>query len=345
MQLSDYDKIIIIQCKIEIDKTIHYCGMHSHVSVVHNGKYLQEIGEQSCKRLHEAGTIRIANAIIDRIKQNTTNLRSVTLVGSAVNDNYGTWDNVFVQASIKITISGDTHPKARAIRSQVLASSKIKTEILPEHNNVERLSGLLFTIHFEQYDTLYEGLVAKLLPKENQSTPIIYTTQCTTFAKTSDIDICGYRLAQTEHPKLLILEKGRTFHNRSKVTIENLDIFLYVNSKFIYVEKHIKTQLTQLYQDIMYYVTTGEVIHLVKCIPVEVKLRYAEQCYNELIGVSFFLLPKIKDLIKNGHSKSTWHYTSPSSLATSGIYNNEDIDRLRSNVPHHVFCDQQCLTQ
>lgn len=32
MQLSDYDEIKAIQCKIEVDRTITYCGMHSHTS-------------------------------------------------------------------------------------------------------------------------------------------------------------------------------------------------------------------------------------------------------------------------------------------------------------------------
>jgi len=32
---------------------------------------------------------------------------------------------------------------------------------------------------------------------------------------------------------------------------DNLDIFAYVNSKFIYVEKHIRDQMTALYHDIL----------------------------------------------------------------------------------------------
>ncbi|KYQ52390.1 hypothetical protein ALC60_08496, partial [Trachymyrmex zeteki] len=95
-------------------------------------------------------------------------------------------------------------------------------------------------------------------------------------------------------------QKGRTFRNRSKIAIENLNIFLYVNSKFIYVEKHIKTQLTQLYRDI--------VEHHFK--PVEVLLP-----------------PIIQPLIK-----PKWHYISTTTLATSGIYNNDDIDRPRSHI-------------
>jgi len=38
LQLSDFDKTQVIQCKVEVDRTIYYCGMHSHVSIVHNGR-------------------------------------------------------------------------------------------------------------------------------------------------------------------------------------------------------------------------------------------------------------------------------------------------------------------
>lgn len=79
------------------------------------------------------------------------------------------------------------------------------------------------------------------------------TAQDTTLIRTSEFNLCGYKLIQTEHPKLLILEtqKERTFRMRSKIAVDNLDIFSYMNFKFIYVEIHIKTKLTQLYRDIM----------------------------------------------------------------------------------------------
>jgi len=50
-------------------------------------------------------------------------------------------------------------------------------------------------------------------------------------------------MIQTEHPKLFILEtqRGRTFKAKSKISVNKLDIFAYVNSEFVYVEKHIKT--------------------------------------------------------------------------------------------------------
>ncbi|KAL6254048.1 hypothetical protein P5V15_014665 [Pogonomyrmex californicus] len=77
--------------------------------------------------------------------------------------------------------------------------------------------------HFNQYDILYEGMVIKLSPRANQTTPIVYTVTIkdTTFAlaKTTEFNLCGYQLYETEHPKLIILEtqKGKTFRARSQI--------------------------------------------------------------------------------------------------------------------------------
>jgi hypothetical protein len=153
--------------------------------------------------------------------------------------------------------------------------------------------------------------------------------------------VCGYRLYNTEHPKLLILETqpGKTFKSRTRIAVDNLDIFSYVNSKFVFVEKHMKTQLTKLYRDIMEQkcalerqilenalslasvapdemasrimkepgytaVTAGEVLHLIRCVPVECRVRHTDNCYNELPveynNQSLFMLPRSRILIKNG---------------------------------------------
>ncbi|KYQ47802.1 hypothetical protein ALC60_13167, partial [Trachymyrmex zeteki] len=120
-------------------------------------------------------------------------------------------------------------------------------------------------------------------------------------------------------------------------------------------------------------VTTVEVIHLVKCIPVEVKLRYVEHCYHELPithgNTSLFLTPRSRIITRTGTQKDCsdllptmykihgawfrltpkpievlspptiqpltkpkWYYVSPTSLATSGIYSDEDLNRLRSHI-------------
>lgn len=56
LQLSNFEEIRAIQCRLEIDRTIYYCRMHSHISAVHNGRriYLQDIPREVCNRVHEA---------------------------------------------------------------------------------------------------------------------------------------------------------------------------------------------------------------------------------------------------------------------------------------------------
>jgi len=431
MQVSDFDKTSVIQCQVEIDRMVFYCGMHSHVSIVNNGRkqYTQEMGADACQRLHETGSMRLSSTIIDRITGNSTNRRSVMLAGRVTgdgschgaqySDGYGSWDNVIVQATVKVTL--------RTFEASIKRSTD--EIILPSGNRCRRTArtcqdsdgaetywtpGTTDSCHFDRYDILYEGIANKLSPKANQTSSIIYTitTRDTTFAltKTDEFSLCGYRLFRTEHPKLIILEtqRGRTFKTRSQISVDNLDIFSYVNSKFVYVEKHIKTQLTQLYRDIMEQkcalerqilknalslssiapdemayrimkapgytaVTTGEVIHLIKCVPTECRIRHTEECFNELPvsyrNESYFLLPRSRILTKKGTSrecndllpvmykmhgtwfrvsgrpievlppptiqpltKPTWRYVSPDSLATSGIYTMDDLNRLKNHI-------------
>ena len=162
--------------------------------------------------------------------------------------------------------------------------------------------------------------------------------------KTGEQPLCGYTLLSTEHPKLFLLEttKGNTFISKRKTAVENLDIFTYVNSKFVYVEKHIKRQMTALYHDVLtqrcntekkvienalslatllpdefaYTITktpghmaliAGEAVHIVKCVPVQVKIRHTTECYSELPvwqgNRTAFLTPKTHILTQHGNHR------------------------------------------
>ena len=368
LQLSEFDHVSAIQCKIEIDRTIFYCGMHSHISAVHNGRqqYIHELSADSCKKLHETGTLSLGlHGNISGLRANATNLRALTFAGTIKGDGtcsgtqysdpFGTWDDVIVQASIKITTRKLELPVKHGNDEVILPSGARCRATAEECNDADGTMTYWSALpadncHFSRYDVLYEGIAYQLSPKKTKEqtqrdSPTIYTvtTQDTTFAlaQTTETNVCGYKILRTEHPKLCILETqpGRVFKARSKVRIDNLDIFTYVNSKFIYVEKHLKTQLTQLYQDIMEQkcalerqillnalsltsiapdemahrimkspgytaVMAGEVIHLIKCVPVECRLRAVDDCYNELPVTyqnrSLFLLPRSKILTQTG---------------------------------------------
>ena len=117
----------------------------------------------------------------------------------------------------------------------------------------------------------------------------------------------------------------------------------------------------------------GEVLHIVKCIPVKVKCRKTGECYLQLPIIrgnqSFFLSPRTHILTKSGIqtncnsflpsmylfdeswykllpnpvqsiapaivkplTKVTWKCTNLSSLATSSIYPQSDLDKLRDHI-------------
>lgn len=127
MQTSDYDQISVIQCRVGIDRIIYYCGMHSHMS---NGRreYVRELGADACRRLHKTGTIMVT-ATIDKLSTNTSNWRSVTLAGrvstdgtcrgAQYTDGYGTWNDVVVQATVKVVLRSFSMPVKRSTKELI----------------------------------------------------------------------------------------------------------------------------------------------------------------------------------------------------------------------------------
>lgn len=270
--------------------------------------------------------------------------------------------------------------------------------------------------NLHQYDVLYEGLASKIVDDQaDPISPTVYSliTEDVTFAltKTKEQQLCGYTLQRTEHPKLFILETTRegTFAKKGSAPVENLDIFTYVNSKFVYVEKHIRRQMTSLYYNVVQQrcelekqvlkntlsfatiqpdefayrlmkgpgfmaVTAGEAVHIVKCIPVDVTLRKTKECYTELPvnvrNTSQYITPRSRILTKYGtmrecsyelptmyqiedtwiqitpdpHVKEpppqqlkpmttlSWKYLTPGPLAVSGIYSEQDLNKLRDHI-------------
>lgn len=119
LQASDYDTARIQQCKIDIDRTIYHCGMYSQVSVVHNGRreYLHPLTQQLRQQVHATGCLLLEhNTLISELRKNSSDTRSFTLScsittdvtckGAQYSDPYGTWDDVVVQATVKITMRG-----------------------------------------------------------------------------------------------------------------------------------------------------------------------------------------------------------------------------------------------
>ncbi|XP_067209983.1 uncharacterized protein [Linepithema humile] len=404
--------------------------MFSHSMDVHNGKhaYIEEVSREACQKMHNYGTYQIGNTHIVGLKSNQTATRPVTLAGqvnldgscsgTTYSDPYGTWEEAVVLATIRLTLQ-DYIADVKINTNKVLLRSGVTCALSVTHctdiegGNTYWESVPADTCQFGTYGVLYQGYADKLTDITGKEAQTVYsiTTEDTVFAlaKREIYTVCGYTVARTEHPKLIIFETEpgiAIFRKESRLS--NLDIFTYMNSKFVYVEKHIRTQMSSLYRnlllqqcrleqqilhnslaiatqspDIFAYhfmkgpgytaLLSGEVIHIIRCVPVEVKVAQTEECYDQLPVVrnneTQFLTPQTHILLRQGTqitcnlfappmyllgdawyrltpkpmhtvppitikpmTKTNWNYISPGSLATSGIYNENDLKELRDHI-------------
>ncbi|XP_074114124.1 uncharacterized protein LOC141537176 [Cotesia typhae] len=352
LQLNEYQHTKTIQCKIEIRRVIQHCGWQSYNSIVSQGinEYIYPISRELCQVAHDHKTLRIGNTFIDGLEVNTTTVRSISLAGSVnsnadctnsqYSDPFGTWNNVFVIGTAKITL------KVQSIRVKV-SENKVYFPSghqcnLDKGNCIDPEYGYLYWNSLPQrfcitntYSVLFKGFATSL--KSKTETVYSMNVKDTSFslntigAETS----CGVTIIRTEHPKLFIVT-NEDLESLEKTNIvqsdpDNLDIFMYTNAKFVYVERYIRSQVQSLYLDVMknkckleeeilkntlsiastqpdefafrymegsgyMAVVAGEVIHIVQCVPVEVKVQQLDKCYNRMPvqrgNQSMFLTPR-----------------------------------------------------
>ncbi|KAG8225328.1 hypothetical protein J437_LFUL005342 [Ladona fulva] len=147
------------------------------------------------------------------------------------------------------------------------------------------------------------------------------------------VEICGITVYATEHPKLFIAPKiGHSwFFKKTPMQVESVNLFTYLNSKFVYLERHVKHEMEKLYKNILEYrcsvnkqiwynqfsllttspidfaytvkqtpgymaIVLGELVYITKCLPVNVQVRQATRCYQELPitynNESFYMTPR-----------------------------------------------------
>jgi hypothetical protein len=154
--------------------------------------------------------------------------------------------------------------------------------------------------------------------------------------------VCHQHGYSTEHPKLSVIVGTSTgfFFQKSTITPENLNMFLYTNSKFVFLERHFAGQFDTLYAhfhakicmlkhtSLMHLISLayisptefawaytqkpgvtallrGEAIYTIHCEPVTVELLELPACYQE-IPVSYrnqtrFLQPRTRILQEHGN--------------------------------------------
>lgn len=437
LQLAEFAQVDVKQCMVEIDRTILHCGMHSHNSLVGHGRrvYLMDISLSQCLEMQQTGFLNLGgNQIIREIRRNGTTHATLDVAGTieadgkcsggTYSDPYGSYSSVIVEMAVKIILNSYS-ASVRTVKDEIILKTGTKCS-LSEGTCFDPAGGWTFwtglqsdSCSFSNYDVLYEGLAQKITNSKNiEPTPDVYTlsSQGTTFAltKKSETFVCGYKIIQTEHPKLIVIEtsKNNAPVKKKLIAVNNLDIFAYVNSKFVFIEKFLGNHLKALYNDVMVQkcamekqilsnqlsiaeysaeefafsymkgagytaIKLGESIHILKCIPVKLKIRHTDECYLELPvfhgNISVFVSPKTRIIRTQGTqiecndilpvmyqiddewyelspkpkktfppqklkplTKPKWKYISPESLATSGIYSEINLARLRDHIMHPV---------
>ena len=119
LQINQYTETRIIHCKMEIHRTIYYCGMDSHVSIVLNGEneYSNDVSRSACQDIYKTSILKISDAhVVHGVKVNQTVTHSIILAGyfngegkcdgAEYSDPFRTRENVVVQGTNKITLTG-----------------------------------------------------------------------------------------------------------------------------------------------------------------------------------------------------------------------------------------------
>lgn len=321
-------------------------------------------------RIHEAPIH------LDGVKPGKSYQRTQTVVGAVdyeghcrggkFYDSFGSWDNVIVEATVRLqvnVIDGTFSPDVNILHVGGIKCPFKDKECHDSEAGDHYWSDIVLD-HCKtlKHRVLYEGLgnvttpvsiptKKSAIPKPSASIQnsvhigqiitVNTATHLFSFKVTNLKQVCYVTAYTTEHPKLLIfLKSGSKFiYGLEPTPAMSLDLFSYMNSKFLYMERNIAQNMNLLYNNLarqqcdlersqlqlklalaytnpvefayVHYQSPGytasrygEVMYVSKCQPVLVRYRPTERCYHELPVLykneSYFLSPKTHLLTRHG---------------------------------------------
>lgn len=336
IQRNDVKLQEVKTCLIEVTRIISHCGMHSHNSAVAGGlsNYIYPLGAEQCRGAHRFKSVRIYRKTVDKIVINGSSSISMTLEGTLNMDGSctgvtyteedRTWNSVVVYANIKIELRS------------YLARVKLEDNEISLYGGVvcDYLSGYCIDSTYGEtvweytpehdcdkgLSLLYQG-EAELVTHQQSPRVVVVEQKDKVFALSllKMVSMCGVQVWQSEHPKVLVVERQlpHSLQPKLSITAENTDLTMYVNSKLLYIEQAYKRGVNSLYTDTVYrrclvhreviknrllmapltpnavssiikqqlgYVgrVLGEVLYIMKCTPKVVHIRRTDSCYHEL---------------------------------------------------------------
>lgn len=337
LQKDEIKQVAVKSCLVEVTRIITYCGMHSHSSLVKNGlyNYIHQLGSDSCRDIHRYRTFTIFNRLISQILMNGTTSESITIAGSVNSEgscsggsfveNGNEWNNVIVLATVKVTTQNYMAP-VKLIENEVSLLGGVTCPYVQGYCFDSTFGETMWDLEIgndcdEDLTMLYKGK-AKLVTERNSVKYLVVEQNTKVFAVTlvKQHEVCNLNVWTTEHPQILVIDETRRVAERKYKlvhSVQNVNLMMYVNSKFMYVEQAYKRSIQNLYSDTVYrrclahreilinrltmapltpsaigmlikknvgYTgrVLGEVLYIMKCVPKKVEIRRTDHCYNEL---------------------------------------------------------------
>lgn len=366
LQTRSSDYIQARACLVERSYIISHCGMHSHSSATAQGFHMGEImyiGPDECLLAHTTGKLSIsASLTIVGLKVNETSTRSITEMGNIDAGTHSctgamftvggiTYNSAVMQSSYKITLS-------QSLLSLDLDTGLIRTTGGYSHKFTSGHAfdpelGYLYWSPTSQvkscspyaYLVLFEGEGIIAVEGQHKRTLMINTSQVALAVGLSqETLVCHQHAFQTDHPRLhaIVRHAGHTsmYFKKSALDPVDVDLFLYTNTKLVFVERHLARELQSLYvhyhermcslqhQTLQQLVTLayvspeefawaysgrpgvsavirGEVVYIIECQPVSVTFRQTNKCYQEIpvwtpLNDTGFLKPRSRVLTQFG---------------------------------------------
>ncbi|UAJ23571.1 glycoprotein [Amblyomma dissimile mivirus] len=348
-------------CLVERTYMIFHCGMHHHSSF---GNFafgeIIHLSKESCLVAHHHGTMRLsATASLDNLHVNATTSRSVFLHGGTDNGFYCEgetftfkdvrYKSAVLQASYTITLSEEW--ASIDLDTAMLRSSSGFSHPFKVGKAFDATTGDTFWETTDltactptAYHVLYEGSAVFFTNAAKTQTMVVNTSQHAMAVEiVKPTIICHQHALQTEHPKIFIIvrQPGHAgfYFQKSSLDVADVDMLLYINSKLVYVERHIGSEISRVYQNfhkrlcdtqlqLMRHMTTlaitspeefawvyaqrpgvtgvlrGELVYVMECAPVPVTIRKPTKCYQELPvrynETDVFLKPRSRIIVSFG---------------------------------------------
>lgn len=362
LQQSTKSDIDVYSCLVIQSYFMIYCGMHSHNSLVSGGfgaREIMKIDKTTCRTLITDGYFRPNGHLVEGLITGAVMTRQIVDVGSfgpdgscdGANVNIkGRWyENVARQVNFEIMLTTST-AVVDLEAGKVVTNNGYRFDYGGGKGFDPQFGYTYWTTPEEEkecspktYTVLYEGPATMLDSRINDVQTVIVNSSDFIFAieVKKDIVMCQSHAFSTEHPKIYVLYGPAHKFILSKTSPKRFDVdqFLYINSKFVYIEKHFQGQIESLYKHLygkicdlkhqqlshlaslayidpevfawtytglpgISAVLGGEVVYLMQCHPRPMSYRPVSLCYLEIpvnnSGIIGFLRPRTRIFVRYG---------------------------------------------